>query len=134
MHAHHADLVGIVAPLSVADTERAAQVWRQRAEALVELLGSGDVGGIHHVVNSGSASRATWARELFTRVGLEVEIDEVPASTWARASTPPAWGVLDPTPLPGGEPLRSWPDALADYVPTLLRQRAAGAAASEAPR
>ncbi len=104
------------------------------AEALVELLGSGDVGGIHHIVNNGSASRATWARELFTRVGLAVEIDEVPASTWARASTPPAWGVLDPTPFPGGEPLRSWPDALADYVPTLLRQLAAGAAASEAPR
>lgn len=31
------DLVGIVAPLSVADTETAAQVWRQRAEALSEL-------------------------------------------------------------------------------------------------
>ncbi len=37
MHAQQADLVGIVAPLSVADTERAAQVWRQRAEALVDL-------------------------------------------------------------------------------------------------
>lgn len=32
-----AELVAIVAPLSVADTERAAGVWRQRAEALVDL-------------------------------------------------------------------------------------------------
>lgn len=31
------DVVAIVAPLSVGDTERATQVWRQRAEALVEL-------------------------------------------------------------------------------------------------
>ena len=37
MHAQQADLVGIVAGLSVADTEQAASVWRQRAEALVEL-------------------------------------------------------------------------------------------------
>jgi dTDP-4-dehydrorhamnose reductase len=102
------------------------------AEAIVELLGAGDVGGTHHIVNSGIASRATWARELFTQVGLDVEIDEVPASTWTRASTPPAWGVLDPTPLPGGEPLRSWPEALADYLPTLLRQLAASRTASPA--
>ncbi len=102
------------------------------ADAVVELLGSGEVGGFHHVVNAGVASRAAWARELFRQVGLDVAIVEVPASTWSRASTPPAWGVLDPTPLPGGEPLRSWPEALADYLPTLLRQRAATRAATEA--
>ena len=33
MHAQQGDLVGIVAGLSVADTEQAASVWRQRAEA-----------------------------------------------------------------------------------------------------
>jgi len=91
------------------------------AEAVSELLGSGDVAGLHHVVNGGVASRAGWARELFRQAGLDVEIEEVPASTWERASTPPAWGVLAPTPLPGGEPLRAWPSALADYAPTLLR-------------
>ncbi len=37
MRAQQAQLVAIVASLSVADTERAAQVWRQRAEALVDL-------------------------------------------------------------------------------------------------
>ena len=37
MNAQQADVVAIVAALSVADTERAAQVWRQRAEALVDL-------------------------------------------------------------------------------------------------
>ena len=91
------------------------------AEAVCELLGSGDVAGVHHIVNSGMASRADWARELFRQAGMDVEIAEVPASTWERASTPPAWGVLAPTPLPGGEPLRAWPAALADYAPTLLR-------------
>ncbi len=37
MDTQQADLVGIVAGLSVADTEQTASVWRQRAEALVEL-------------------------------------------------------------------------------------------------
>jgi dTDP-4-dehydrorhamnose reductase len=95
------------------------------AEAIVEIIGSGDVRGIHHVVNAGSASRAAWARELFRQAAVDIAIDEVPASTWPRASTPPAWAVLEPTPLPGGEPLRPWQAALADYLPTLLRQRAA---------
>jgi dTDP-4-dehydrorhamnose reductase len=94
------------------------------AEAIVELIGSGDVSGIRHVVNAGTASRADWARELFRQARLDVAIDEVPASTWQRASTPPVWGVLAQSPLPGGEPLRPWQDALADYLPTLLRATA----------
>jgi hypothetical protein len=32
--------------------------------------------------------------------------------------------VLAPTPLPSGEPMRPWPEALADYVPALRRLRA----------
>jgi dTDP-4-dehydrorhamnose reductase len=95
------------------------------AEAIVALIGAAAVNGIHHVVNGGTASRADWARELLRQVRMDVPTVDVPASTWARVSTPPAWGVLAPTPLPGGEPLRSWREALADYLPTLLRQRAA---------
>jgi dTDP-4-dehydrorhamnose reductase len=95
------------------------------AEAITELLAEGDIRGVRHVVNSGIASRADWARELFGRLGQDVAIEEVSASTWVRASTPPAWGVLEPTMPPSGEPMRSWQQALADYVPLLRRQRAA---------
>ena len=94
------------------------------AAAIVELLGSGAFSGLHHVVNAGAVSRAGWARELFRQAGLDVEIEEVPASTWPRASTPPAWAVLEPTPLPGGEPLESWQAALAHDLPGLLRTAA----------
>ena len=95
------------------------------AETISDLLGSGEMGGIHHIVNAGVASRAEWATELFRQLGLVVEIEEVPASTWERASTPPRWGVLEPTPTVSGEPMRSWQTALADYVPVLRRRRAA---------
>jgi hypothetical protein len=64
-------------------------------------------------------------RRVHVAPGFDVEIEEVPASTWQRASTPPLNAVLDPTPTATGEPLRPWQQALADYVPILRRQRAA---------
>ena len=105
------------------------------AEALVELLAADAPGGIHHVVNGHFATRADWARYVVARAGLQVEVVDIPAATWDRASTPPRWGVLEPTPLPGGEPLRPWPDAMADYAPILLRGRPTTLAATPpAPR
>ena len=91
------------------------------AEAIVELLAADAVAGTHHVVNGLVASRADWARDVVMRSGADVDIVDVPSTTWQRASTPPRWGVLSPTPLPSGEPLRPWPDAMADYAPALRR-------------
>ena len=91
------------------------------ADAIVDLLADDAITGIHHIVNGGFASRADWAREVLGRAGLGVEVVEVPSATWQRPSRPPRWGVLAATPLPSGEPLRSWRDAMADYAPALLR-------------
>ena len=96
------------------------------AEAIVELLAAGAFGGVHHLVNGGIATRADWARDVLDRAGLDVRLEEVPAASWPRASTPPRWGVLEPTVPPSGEPLRAWPLAMADYAPILLRDRLAG--------
>ena len=90
------------------------------AAAIVSLISSERPGhlwrpGINHIVNAGRASRAEWAREVLRIAGLSVPIEEVPMSTWPRPSTPPAWGVLEPTPLPGG-PLRDWRDASVTYL------------------
>ena len=94
------------------------------AGAIVQLVReSGRVegrgfGGIHHVVNGGKASRAEWAREVLRLAGIDVPTEDVPANTWQRASTPPSWGVLEPSPLPEG-PLRSWAEAYEDYAKLL---------------
>jgi dTDP-4-dehydrorhamnose reductase len=95
------------------------------AEAIADLLAADAASGIHHVVNAGFASRAEWARELLRQAAVAVETVDVPAATWPRASTPPRWAVLAPSPLPDREPLRPWPSALADYLPALLRLRSA---------
>ena len=95
------------------------------AEAIAELIGGAAIDGVHHLVNGGAISRSGWARELLRQARVNVVTEDVPASTWPRVSTPPAWAVLDPTPLPGNEPMRPWQTALADYLPSLLRQRSA---------
>ncbi len=115
-------------PLRVVGDEHGSPTYtHDLAEAIVELVSDGDVGGIHHLVNGGVTSRAGWARELFRQARVAAAIEEVPAATWPRASSPPLRAVLAPTPLPSGEPMRPWQQALADYMPTLLRQRAAAA-------
>ena len=113
----------------VADETGSPTYAADLAEAIAELIGAAAVAGTHHIVNGGQASRAGWGREVLRQAGVIVETENVPASTWPRASTPPAWAVLEPTPLPGGEPLRPWQAALADYLPQLLRQAARADAA-----
>ncbi len=75
------------------------------------------------ITSSTAASPAgpTGPATSFRRAGLTVEIDEIAGADWPRASTPPARAILAQTPMPFGTPLRSWPDAMADYAPTLLR-------------
>jgi dTDP-4-dehydrorhamnose reductase len=92
------------------------------ARAIADLLETGRYRGVHHVVNGLFATRSQWALYVIGRAQLEVDVREVPAATWQRASTPPRWGVLEPTELPSG-PLRAWPDAMAEYAPTLLSRR-----------
>jgi dTDP-4-dehydrorhamnose reductase len=113
----------------VADESGSPTYTVDLAEAVAELIGGAAIDGIHHLVNGGAVSRASWARELLRQAQLEVATEDVSAATWQRASTPPPWAVLEPTPLPGGEPMRSWQEALADYLPSLLRQRATAGSA-----
>ena len=116
-------------PVRVVADEFASPTYaNDLADAIVDLIANDEVRRIHHVVNAGIASRADWARELFRQIRSDVAIEDVPSSTWTRASTPPAWGVLEPTSLPSGEPMRPWQAALGDYIPLLRRQRAGAAA------
>jgi dTDP-4-dehydrorhamnose reductase len=101
------------------------------AAAIVALIvewsrpGGRNLGGIHHIINAGRVSRAEWAREILRLAAIDVTTNDVPLSTWPRPSNPPAWGVLEATPLPGGL-LRSWQDATAECVKLLTRRMEAG--------
>lgn len=87
------------------------------ADAIVGLAQNG-FDGVHHVVNSGAASRAEWGRDVLKRLAIDVPIEEISLADHVRPSRPPRWGVLEPTPL-GGGPLRSWQEAMADRFAAL---------------
>jgi len=109
-------------PLPVVDDEWGTPTYAHDvADAIVELLADDAHGGIHHLVSGPPATRADWASDIIDRFGLGATIQRVPAAMWERASSPPPWGVLAPTPLPSGEPIRLWPPAMADYAPLLRR-------------
>jgi len=109
-------------PLRVVNDEWGTPTYSaDLADAIVELLADDSIAGTHHLVNGLVATRADWARDVLVRAGLEIEVVDVPSTTWERPSRPPRWGVLAATALPAGEPLRPWPDAMADYAPALRR-------------
>ncbi|MGH2511520.1 MAG: SDR family oxidoreductase, partial [Candidatus Limnocylindrales bacterium] len=112
--------------LRVVDDETGSPTYTNDvAEGIVEMIGSGEpLAGIHHLVNAGTATRASWARAVLAGLAITPPLVEVPGATWSRVSTPPAWAVLEPTLSPSGEPLRHWTAALADYLPRLRRQLA----------
>ena len=96
------------------------------ADAIVELLGADAVAGIHHLVNGLTATPGRLG-PLRRRAGRPRRRSrQHPHVDLERPSRPPRWGVLEQTPLPSGEPMRVWPDAMADYAPALLRARRAG--------
>ena len=84
------------------------------ADAIARLAGAG-FGGVHHVVNAGSASRADWAHDVLQRLGIDVAVEEISLDDYPRPSRPPRWGVLEATALPGGA-LRDWRAAMADRL------------------
>lgn len=116
-------------PLRVVDDEWGSPTSSaDLAEAIVELLAEDAHAGIHHLVNAGVASRAEWAAEVLRLAHLDMPIEPVPAATWTRDSVPPRWGVLAPTAMPSGEPMRPWPQALADHANALRRAATAAMA------
>lgn len=109
-------------PLRVVDDEWGTPTYAADvADAIVELLAADAHGGIHHLINGLTATRALWADYLVGRFGLPVTVEHVPSVTWSRASVTPRWGVLAATPLPSCEPMRVWPDAMAEYAPLLWK-------------
>ena len=66
--------------------------------------------GIHHLVNGLLATRARLGARRRRRAPGSTSSSRTSRLRPGRApSTPPRWGVLEPTPLPSGEPLRPWP-------------------------
>lgn len=69
--------------------------------------------GLYHVTNSGECSWYEFGKKVFELAGLHPTVTAVPGDTFPRPAKRPAYSVLKSTKLP---PLRSWEDALKDYL------------------
>lgn len=87
------------------------------AEAISELIETGYY-GIYHITNSESCSWCEFAKYIFEVAGKDVKVIPVTASEFARAAPRPSYSVLENKKWAdnGFEPLRSYKEAIKDYI------------------
>jgi dTDP-4-dehydrorhamnose reductase len=87
------------------------------AAGIVALVATGRH-GIYHLTNAGACSRYTFAREILALTGHgDVPVAPILQAEWPRASTPPPFAPLENCAAAAlGVELRSWKEALADYL------------------
>ena len=87
------------------------------AKAISQLIET-DYYGIYHITNSGSCSWCEFARYIFEIAGKDVKVIPVTASEFARPAPRPHYSVLENKKWidNGFEPLRSYKDAIKEYI------------------
>ena len=92
------------------------------AKAIAELVDS-DKYGTYHLTNSDSTSWYDFAKLIFEIADVDVEVEPVTASEFARAAKRPNYSVLnnEKWKANGFTPLRSYREAIKDYI-ELLRE------------
>ena len=93
------------------------------AKAISELVDS-DKYGTYHLTNSGSTSWYDFAKLIFEIADVEVEVEPVTASEFARAAKRPNYSVLsnEKWEKNGFTPLRSYREAIEDYIKLLKEE------------
>lgn len=78
------------------------------------------IGGIVHVTNSGCCTWYEFASEILRLAAIDVPVTPVTTAQFPRPAKRPAFSVLDNRRYVAavGEPLRSWREAIGEYVKT----------------
>ena len=101
----------------VADQRCTPTSTRDLADAIASLL-STKAYGTYHATNSGDCSWAEFAAEIFRLANLPTRVIPITTAEYSAKAPRPSYSVLDCRKLAGtlGTPMRSWRDALADYL------------------
>jgi dTDP-4-dehydrorhamnose reductase len=103
----------------VGDEIGSASYTADLAPALVRLVATAPA-GTYHLVGSGIASRFEIAREVIASCRPLVRVTPISRGEYPRASTAPAWAVLDAGRARSfGISLRPWQTALGSYLKVL---------------
>ncbi|MBS0261534.1 MAG: dTDP-4-dehydrorhamnose reductase [Planctomycetes bacterium] len=89
------------------------------AGAIADLITTGKY-GLYHATNSGSTTWCGFAREIFRLQGMAVPVTPITTAQFKAKAARPSYSVLDCAKLTNvlGRQLRSWHDALAEYLAT----------------
>lgn len=110
-------MIGIAAKqstINVVDGEYSSPTYApDLARATYDMVKLQSPYGTYHRTNDGACTWYTFAKEIFRLVGKNTAVTGVPPETFPRPAARPAYSQLRTTKLP---PLRSWQDALAEYL------------------
>jgi dTDP-4-dehydrorhamnose reductase len=109
-------------PSVIADQIGSPTFTADVAERLLQLLAT-DCFGTYHLTNAGPVSRYEFAQDLLRLAGLPVNLTPLSLGEWQTPAPRPRYSALISWRLEwvGIPPLRSWREALAEFVQTALR-------------
>ena len=97
--------------LKVVDDQRGCPTWTvELSNGIVKLLAGTDY-GTYHVCGSGETTWYGFAKEIFTQLGLNVNLQPCTTAEFPRPAKRPAYSVMDNKKL-----CRDWKIALKDYL------------------
>ena len=107
---------------SAADKIGTPTFTQDLADKVLEIMRSEQF-GLYHVTNSGRASRFEYVKCIVEAFGLETTVEPVDSSAFPRTAPVPDCELLENLNIKfaGLSPLRSWQDAIHNYVATLKR-------------
>lgn len=102
--------------LDVVDEEIASPTYTpDLARQTLVLLKDDYAPGLYHMTNEGSCTWYEFATEIFRLANNPIALNKVTADAFPRPAARPAMSALKNTKLP---PMRTWQDALKDYMST----------------
>jgi dTDP-4-dehydrorhamnose reductase len=104
--------------VQVVNDQRGSPTYaRDVAEPLAILIAKRE-SGVYHISNSGSCTWYELAREVFSTLGVDVQITPISSQTLNRKAARPAYSVFDTKKVQRvtGIVMRSWQEALKEYL------------------
>ncbi|MFB3785204.1 MAG: dTDP-4-dehydrorhamnose reductase [bacterium] len=105
-------------PLRIVCDESLSPTYTADAAAVIRRLVESGRYGVYHLANQGGCTWLEFAREIFAQAGMNVSLTPVTAHEYGAPARRPANSCLHTRKLDalGLGPLRSWQEALRDYL------------------
>lgn len=103
---------------SLIDDQTSTPTYSRDVAEVIEHIAKHRMTGLINVANAGETTRLEMGRELCKKLGIEKDIDGIPADSLGRPAPRPSYSSLSTSVLQKttGIEMRSWQSALDDYI------------------